>query len=302
MSLVWANKQTCQDGSIVFLKGEDVRKMLPPRKRDSHKGTYGKAAIVAGSLEYTGAAYLSASACLRSGVGYTALFLPERILPYYILKAPEVLLFPVCKGEKFSLEDNFKKLLAYDSIAYGMGMGLSEEVAKGASYLLRKYSGKLLLDADGLNSLAEYRKEEFFKLFENKKCDVLCTPHVKEFSRLSDWSVEEIQQDPIGCARAFSGKYAVNLLLKDAVSVLCGGGKTVVISTGNSGQAKGGSGDVLSGLIAGLCGAGVSTFDGGAIGGYLAGKAAELAVEKLGEYSLTPTDVISYLGSAFLSL
>ena len=116
---------------VTVLNLKEVNRLLPKRKRDSHKGTYGKAAIVAGSLEYTGAAYLSAAACLRSGVGYTSLFLPEGILPYYILKAPEALLVPVCKGDRFVFEERFEKLLSYDSIAYGMGMGVSEEVAIG---------------------------------------------------------------------------------------------------------------------------------------------------------------------------
>lgn len=285
---------------VTLLDLKEVNRLLPKRKRDSHKGTYGKAAIVAGSLEYTGAAYLSAAACLRSGVGYTSLFLPEGILPYYILKLPEALLVPVCKGDRFVFEERFEKVLSYDSIAYGMGMGVSKEVAIGASYLLKNYEGKLLLDADGLNSLSVYKKAELFELFKNKKCDVICTPHVKEFSRLTDFSVEEILKDSVSRAREFSEKYNVNLYLKNAVSLLCGKGKTMVIATGNSGQAKAGSGDVLSGLVAGLCASGLSAFDGGAVGGYLVGKAAELAANEIGEYSLVATDLISLLGKAFL--
>ena len=106
------------------LDGESVVKLLPKRKRNSHKGTYGKAAIVAGSLEYTGAAYLSTAACLRAGTGYTALFTPREILPYYILKMPEVLLHPICDGANFQFQEgNMQTLLEYDAIAYGMGMG-----------------------------------------------------------------------------------------------------------------------------------------------------------------------------------
>lgn len=304
MSIVFENgevKFSNQDSAGVLLpERADIRNLLPRRKRDSHKGTYGKAAIVAGSLKYTGAAYLSAAACLRSGVGYTSLFLPEGILPYYVLKLPEALLSPICKGECFVLEERFEKLLSYDSIAYGMGMGVSKEVAEGVTYLLRYYNGKLILDADGLNSLSAYKKSEFSELFKNKRCDVICTPHVKEFSRLTDCSVDEIQEDPFTICRAFSKKYKVNLYLKNALSLLCGEGRTLVIATGNSGQAKAGSGDVLSGLIAGLCASGLSAFDAGTVGGYLAGKAAELAVKDFGEYSLTATDLISYLGKAFL--
>ena len=277
-----------------------VRKILPVRKRNSHKGTYGKAAIIAGSIEYTGAAFLSTAACLRSGVGYTSLFLPEELLPYYVLKSPEALLSSVCKGKNFLFEERFEQVLSYDAIAYGMGMGISEEVAKGATYLLQRYTGKLVLDADGLNSLAIYRKEELFQLFKNKKCDVICTPHLKEFSRLFGNRIEELQKDPISICQRISQNYAVNVYLKNAVSTLCGNGKTVVIATGNSGQAKGGSGDVLSGVIAGLCATGLSAFEAGIVGGYVVGKATEVATKKIGEYSLTASDIISYLGRAFL--
>ena len=150
-----------------------LQTLLPKRKRNSHKGTYGKVAIVAGSADYTGAAYLSTAACLRAGAGYTFLYTPKEVLPYYILKMPEAVLRPICEGERLTFaEENFQPLLSFEAIAYGMGMGESAEVAKGARYLLENYKGKLILDADGLNSLAKYEKESFDELFRVKKCDV----------------------------------------------------------------------------------------------------------------------------------
>lgn len=284
-----------------FLEEKEITERLPARKRNSNKGTYGRAAIVAGSLQYTGAAYLSAAACLRSGAGYTTLFLPEGILPYYVLKLPEALLCPIGKGKKLHFKKgNFKKLLHYDCIAYGMGMGISLSVAKGASYLLENYTGKLILDADALNSLAKYQKGNFTTLFKEKKCDVILTPHIKEFARLTDLTVESILDNPF-CVKEISEKYRVNILLKNAVSLIVGEGKTVCNIRGNSGQAKGGSGDVLSGVLASLCAMGLSTFDGACTASYLVGKAAELAAREKGEYSLSATDLISYLGRAFYS-
>ena len=287
----------------VLLTDKCVKALLPRRKRHSHKGTFGRAAIVAGSVEYTGAAYLATAACLRAGAGYTTLFAPADILPYYMLKAPEALLQPLCEGKRavFS-EERFSKLLAYDCIAYGMGMGVSEEVAKGAEYLLGAYTGKLLLDADGLNSLAAYKSEALKELFKRKTCDVLITPHVKEFSRLSGEDVASITEQGLFAPVKFAKEHGVHVLLKNAVSLLSDGERKYVNAAGNSGQAKGGSGDVLAGAIAGLCASGLSPFDGACVAAYVVGKAAELACEKIGEYSLTASDLIAYMGASFLTV
>ena len=284
---------------------DTAKALLPIRKRNSHKGTYGKAAIVAGSDEYTGAAYLSyaAAACLRAGAGYTTLFLPSKILPYYLLKNPEMLLKSTNEGGRYAFtEENAEEWLGYDAVAYGMGMGCSQDVAAGAAYLLRRYAGKLILDADGLNSLAKYKKEELSTLFGNKKCDVLLTPHVKEFSRLSGKSVKEIVEEGLFAPCSFAEQYGVSVLLKNASSIITDGERIALNVAGNSGLAKGGSGDVLSGVIAGLCAQGLSAFDGARLGAYLVGTAAELAAKDESEYSLTATDVIACLGKAFLTL
>ncbi len=268
-----------------------VAALLPKRKRNTNKGDYGKAAIVAGSEEYTGAAYLAAAACLRAGAGYTALFVPENIFPYYVLKIPEVLLKKL---------KNLEDLLLFDSIAYGMGMGISRQVADGAAWLIEHFSGKLILDADALNSLAKYCS--LADVFARKKGDVLLTPHVKEFSRLAKISVEEILSKGLSAAKEFALRHGVTVLLKNAVSVIENGKNACINERGTAGQAKGGTGDVLSGVIAGLCASGLSTFDGACAGAYAVGYAAELAGEKISEYSLTATDLISYLGGAFLRI
>ena len=291
-----------EDGAV-WLDDETVKTLLPKRKRKSHKGTYGKAAILAGSMEYSGAAMLSAIACARSGAGYTALFLPADLLPYAYFRQPEILLKSINEGGRYVFNaENMQKLLDYDSIAYGMGMGISEEVKKGATYLLNHYKGKLILDADGLNSLSLYTKEELTILFKNSKCDVVLTPHIKEFSRLSGYLVDEIERNATALAKQFAKDNAVCLLLKNATSIITDGKEVFINATGNSALAKGGSGDVLSGVIAGLCAMGASGKDAACAGSFLMGKAAELASEVLSEYSVLATDVIAYLGGAFLAL
>lgn len=292
-----------KDGYALLVDKELALSILPSRKRNSHKGIYGKAAIVAGSVEYTGAAYLSAAACLRSGAGYTTLFVPEGLLPSYYLRMPEVLLKGISEGGRYAFNvEKMRQLLVYDAIAYGMGMGESEDVAKGAAWLLSNYEGRLILDADGLNSLARYGADGLKALLRTKKCDVVLTPHGKEFARLFGVDMGEVAKRTLPLTKEIGKEYGVNILLKRAVSVLSDGDRTAINISGCSGQAKAGSGDVLSGLIVGLCAMGVSTYEGGVLGAYLSGKAAELASECIGEYSLTASDVISYLGGAFLQL
>lgn len=282
---------------------EYVSACLPRRKRDSNKGDYGKAAIVAGSVEYTGAALLAATACARSGAGYTTLFLPKELLPVFFLRRPEILLKSTNDGGRYAFNpENMQELLGYDSVAYGMGMGVSAEVAKGAAYLLKNYRGKLILDADGLNALAAFYPDETSVLLKNSACDVVLTPHVREFSRLSGYSVAEIKENKIELAKRFAAENGVRLLLKDAASVVTDGSFVAVNLTGNSGQAKAGSGDVLSGVIAAVCAMGANTRDSAVVGAYLVGRAAEIAAVRLGEYSMLAMDVVDCLGKAFLEL
>ena len=292
-----------KEKTALALTEKQIANMLPKRKRNSHKGTYGRAAIVAGSAEYTGAAYLSAAACLRSGAGYTTLFVPSEILPYYILKSPEILLKSSNEGSRYAFNQEIMgQVCAYDAVAYGMGMGVSAAVAKGAEYLLRNYKGRLVLDADGLNSLSAYKKEGLNALLKNAKCDVILTPHIQEFSRLCDVSVADILAADLQISSAFAKANSVTLLLKNAASIVTDGSQTAVNFAGNSGQAKAGSGDVLSGVLAGLCAQGANAFNGACAAAFLCGKGAEIAAKTLGEYSLTASDCIACLGAAFLSV
>ena len=289
---------------VKLLDRQEIARLLPMRKRNTHKGSYGKAAIVAGSVEYSGAALVSALACLRSGVGYTCLFTPQELAEKCFFHEPELLIKSLNEGGRVAFkEENFQPLLTYNAIAYGMGLGVSEDVAKGAAWLIERFEGRLILDADALNSLAyQYSSEALKTLFKRKKCDVLLTPHCKEFSRLSGKSVEEILSSGVSAAQEFAKEYGVCVLLKNAVSVIADGKRTALNATGNAGLAKAGSGDVLSGLIAGLCASGLSAFDGGGAGAYLMGSAAEIATWEIGEYSLLARDVIARLGKAFLEL
>lgn len=284
------------------IEKEDVAKRLPQRKRNTHKGRYGRVAIVGGSALYAGAGYLSAYACLRSGAGYTYLYVPKQVLPYYVLKSPELIVKALDGGNAKAMQQCFEELLQMQAIAYGMGMGVSKEVCEGAKYLLNEYTGKLVLDADALNALAKYEKGNLQEIFGHKKCEVLLTPHVKEFSRLTGMTVKEILEKGMLAPVEFAKEHGAVVLLKGAVTTVTNGQEIAVNTAGSAGQAKGGSGDALSGLVAGLLGQGLSVFDGACAGAYLLGKSAENTEEKTGQYAMLATDVIDGLGQAFIDL
>ena len=289
-------------GYARLVEEEEVAQHIPRRRRNSHKGNYGRATVVAGSEKYTGAAYLSAAAAVRSGAGYTTLLLPSALFPLFALKIPEALLKTTNDGGRYLFNEEILAEIPKGAVAYGMGMDLSEEVAKGAEYLLAHHEGTLILDADALNSLAVYRRECLSELFQNASCEVVLTPHPREFARLIDRPCEEVLQNALPLAQAYAKAWGATVLLKGAATILTDGKRTLINTSGTAGQAKGGSGDVLSGVIAGLCASALNGFDGAVCAAYLCGKAAELATADLGEYSLTASDVIAYLGKAFLAL
>lgn len=290
------------NGYARLVEEGEVAGHIPRRKRNSHKGNYGRATVVAGSEKYTGAAYLSAAAAVRSGAGYTTLMLPKALFPLFALKIPEALLKTTNDGGRYVFNEEIMAQIPKGSVAYGMGMDLSEEVAKGAEYLLSHHEGTLILDADGLNSLAQYRADCLGRIFKEATCEVVLTPHPREFARLIGLPCEEVVENALALAQETAREWGVTVLLKGAATVVSDGKRTLINLSGTAGQAKGGSGDVLSGVLAGLCASALNGFDGAVCAAYLCGKAAELATADVGEYSLTASDVIAYLGKAFLAL
>ena len=290
-----------QAGGCALIPEEgDIAALFPPRRRNTHKGTYGKASVIAGSRMYTGAALLSASAALRGGAGYTELCVPEGLFGVYAGRLPEVIL-TCLKGEDsfvFS-ESGMERVAQSRSIAFGMGVGVSQEIYKMVLWLLGNYEGTLILDADALNALARYGVRA---LEGERRCEVVLTPHVREFSRLSGLPVSEVIAGGPACAQAFSEKYGVTVLLKNAVSAVCGGGQTYLNVRGSACQAKGGSGDVLSGLIASVAAQGRPAVLSALAGSYLCGAAAELCEAELGAYSVTAGDIVGKIPQAIRAL
>ncbi len=283
-----ANRITDKDAALLFKK----------RPRNIHKGDCGKIAVIGGSKSYSGSVMLSHNAltAYKTGAGYAAIAVPDCIFNVVAGVHPECIIHCLPddgNGIVFD-ESALKPLLEYDAIAFGMGAGATAETYKILSYLIKNYTGRLLIDADGINSLALFGKE----ILKDKKCEIVLTPHVGEFARLSGKSKEEILIDPIGLAKDFAKEYGITLLLKNAVSVITDGTKTVLNTTGDAGMAKGGSGDVLSGFAAGLLDRNEEPFFCVAVAAYLFGKAGEIAAKEQNSYTITATDLIAALPKA----
>ena len=290
------------DDFIKSLSSEDVKKLFANRKHNSHKGSYPKSLIIGGSKKYVGSAYLSYLALvgLKTGLGYSCLAIPNCIYNNVALINPEIILFSLDDdGENVVFnKDALEKFLSFDSISIGMGMGSSKAVYDIIEYLLNNYEGKLIIDADGLNVLAKYGLD----ILQNKKCKTILTPHIKEFSRLSNYTLNDILNNGIDIARDFAKKYNVILLLKSSTSIITDGEETYINKTGCSALAKAGSGDVLSGILAGLVARDEETLYLVATSSYLLGTTSEFASKNQNDYTVTATDIIKELPNAINSL
>ncbi len=290
------------DDFAKILNNYDVKNYFDKRNRNVHKGCFGKCAILGGSKHFFGSALLSLNALagLKMGSGYAYLIVPESLFSTYAGLNPECILLTVPDKEGYVIFDHesLKKLLDFDSIAVGMGMGVSEEVYNLIAYLLKNYYGKLIIDADGLNSIATYGTN----VLKDKKSSVVLTPHVGEFCRLANVKKEDVVQNSVELAKSFASNYGVTVCLKSATSIITDGTETFINITGCSGMAKAGSGDVLSGLTCGLLARRADVVETVAVASYIFGKCGELSQEEGNEYSITASDLISSIPKVLNSL
>ncbi len=280
-------KITVADIGIVFSEPgaevwerKDVARYFPRKKSNSHKGDYGNACILGGEA-VSGAAFLAVGACLKSGAGYTRLFVPPAVYSAAIGKNPSCILQ--------SFADVEENILASDAIAFGFGAGTGEWAYDIVKKLLKSFCGTLVLDADALNSIARFGRE----VLKEKKCSVILTPHPKEFSRLTGIAVSDILKDPVRHAREFARDYRVTVLFKNNRSVITDGERVAINLTGSPVLAKGGSGDMLAGYLAGTAARGISPYEAACCSAYVCGKAGEAAANEWGEYAPDAQDVIS---------
>ena len=274
-----------------------LREALPTRKADGHKGTFGKVLVVGGTVGYTGAPYLTATAAVRSGCGLVFLGVPETIWPIEAAKCTSAMPFPLPdkKGALIhkALEKILEKLADCDVLALGPGLGRAPETELLVWELLRTAEKPVVLDADGINALSGH-----IDVLDQRRGRVtVLTPHDGEFARMGG---DLSSGDRLGAARSFAKDHGCVLVLKGHRTLIATPHGNVLLNiTGNSGLAKGGSGDVLTGIIASLVAQGASPIRAAGLGVWLHGRAGDLAAEKLTPYTMTPEDVIDALGEAF---
>ncbi len=281
----------------IDLQGElitfnDARKYLPKRPRLSHKGTFGRVAIIAGSSKYTGAPVLTVSGALRMGAGLVTVGVPAPFNTIVTSVMPESISFPLPATQDGFLAVNARQsiealLEKADVLAMGPGLGTNFETGEVVKWVISTFDKPLILDADALNLLA---KDINNVEFSDK---VAITPHPGEFSRLISKDVKDILSNPVKYALDFATQKNIYVLLKGATTVIATPqGKYFLNVTGNSGLATGGSGDVLTGMIAGLVAQGVSIEDALKLAAYVHGRCAEVYAENNNEASLIPQDLV----------
>ena len=286
------------------LSARDAARMLPARQPNAHKGSFGWVALVAGSVGMTGAAALAAESAMRSGVGRVSLGVPASLNDVLEAKLTEVMTRPLPEVRKHrclalrGVGEVRQMASRCQVLALGPGLGRHRETAQLVRRLVETVDIPVVVDADGLNALAG-----FSELIERRQAPLVLTPHLGEFAGLTGLSVGQIEADIVDIARAWALKWGHVLLLKGAPSlVACPDGRVIVNSTGNDGMATAGSGDVLTGVVAGLIAQGLTGDKAAILGMFIHGRAGDLARDRLGPWSMVAGDICQSLSAGFLAV
>lgn len=282
--------------AMAYTLDETLAEELPPRKENSHKGSFGKVLVFAGSEGMKGAAIMATTAVLKSGAGMVTAAIPNALCDLFAAQFPEAMTLPLpSENATAFIQQN---LSTQNVFLAGCGLGSAEETQNTMRLLALGCQNPMVIDADGINALAGH-----IHIIKNKTVPAVITPHPLEFSRISGLSVEHIQQNRLQVAQCFAKENGVILVLKGADTVVAlPDGKAYISTQSNSGLAKAGSGDVLAGVIAALIAQGATPESATKLGVYIHGRAGMLAREKLGAYSMTSSDVLSLLPEAIREL
>lgn len=276
---------------------------LPPRGAEGHKGTYGRVLIVAGSRGMSGAAVLAGSAALRGGAGLVRVACPAEVQAIVAMGNPcyTTAAIPQHADGTYSATsaDELARLAEEaDVVAIGPGLGNRADIgALVRTVLLATPTKPTVLDADALNVLSPFAAE-----FETRTAPLLLTPHPGEFARLLGVTADEVQASREQLAVEFAKQFGVVLLLKGSRTIVTDGQQVYTNETGNPGLATGGSGDVLTGVIAALLGQGLTAFDAASLGTWVHGRAGDLGAADRSQVALIASDLLEYLPETFREL
>lgn len=290
------------------ISSESVWAHIPPRARDSHKGSFGAVLVVAGSACYRGAASLAVEGALRTGAGIVTLASVEPVLAAVSARLPECCLCPCLAGAEGGISPrslpNITRQKA-TTLLLGPGLGYTAQSAARAAEtrelvekLLPGFGGSAVLDADGLNAAAQLLP--YFGTVPHPTGELILTPHPGEMSRLTGLSMAEINEDRVEIALQYAKAWNAVVALKGAGTVVAApDGRCCVNTTGNPGLSRGGSGDALAGMTAALLACGLPAYEAAACAVYLHGAAADRAAALRGEYGMLPQDLFAQLGRLF---
>lgn len=291
-----------ETGDLHLLMGEELAELLPEREPGTHKGDYGHALIVAGSPGKAGAAILAARAAVRAGAGLVTVAVPEPILQTVDLGSIESMTLGLPAGGTGQVAEGAADVLLDAAegkavVALGPGMGQEAVTAAAIRRIALECPLPLVLDADGLNAFAGRAGE-----LSSRRAETILTPHPGELGRLLGISTSTILEDRVAAARGAAEETGAIVVLKGHLSLVASGTAVFVNPTGNPGMATGGTGDVLTGLIAGLLAQGLDALDATLVAVYLHGLAGDLAASRMGEAPLAASDLIEILPAAFSAL
>jgi hydroxyethylthiazole kinase-like uncharacterized protein yjeF len=295
-----------------WIDGDLIQKVLPPRARDAHKGTYGHVYVLAGSRGKSGAALMTGMAALRSGAGLVTIWMPESLQHDIVGKFPELMTeylpeTPEGTSDLSGLEKLVAALPRADALIVGPGMTTNAATQQLIRQAVRLSPVPVVLDADGLNAFSPGGE----RIHNEAGHPVVLTPHPGEMARLAGLSIGEVQNNRIGTACAFAAEHKVLMVLKGNQTIVCSpSGDIYINTTGNPGMATAGSGDILSGILGRFVAGWARNRSKSALplseyvaaATYLHGLAGDLAAEEQGEESMTATDILPHLPQAFRSV
>lgn len=267
-----------------------ARRLLPTRRADGHKGTFGRIYVVAGDVGYTGAPVYAAEAAARTGSGLVFVGVPQAVYPIVAARCATAMAQPLPEDREVLLE----RLKGCDAVVLGPGLGRSRAAEELVLFLLEKLECPVVLDADGINAAAAH-----IDVLRGRRCPTVVTPHEGEFLRLGgDLSLGR-EEAALTAAR----ELGCVLVLKGPGTITAApDGRARRNTTGNCGMAKGGSGDILSGMIASLIGQGAEPFDAAACAVWLHGRSGDLCQRQMTAYAMTPPDMVERLPEVFREL
>lgn len=298
-------KELLEDSSIPYelVTKSTASNLIPPRPPNAHKGNFGHMLILGGSRNLGGAACMVGQSAIRSGVGLVSAASVQSVIDLIKVHSPEVMSISMPETQVGNLSEQgwsvlHPQLERFNTIVIGPGMGREQSTFRLIKKVLKEFTGKVLIDADGLNLLLED-----LSMLQETDSQILLTPHIGEMARLANRTAAEIIEKKMTISMDFAKKYNLLLILKSSVTLITTPeGRIYFNSTGNSGMATGGSGDVLSGLIGGLLSQGLNPVEAGVLGVYMHGYAGDLACEQYGAHSMIPTDIIRCFPKAFLDI